>query len=626
MCGIAGIAGNSDPRHAEKSVDFMLAALARRGPDGTGRESWPHAVLGHRRLAVFDLSPAGAQPMLSPDRRIGVTFNGAIYNFKELRAELENRRFVFLSNTDTEVLVHGFRAWGIDGLVGRLHGMFAFALWDDENQTLYLVRDRLGIKPLLYTEHGSGIAFASTASALRAGGCAGEPDDAAIAEYLEYGFITDARSIYEGVRKLPAASIGRWKNGELSLREYWQPSRENDHVSTSFEEALAQTEQMLLSAVKMRLAADVPVGALLSGGIDSSLVCWAIARLGADVTAFTVGTPGDPWDETADARATARELGLRHTVLEANAENSPSVDELISAYGEPFACASALGMLRVSKAAKKQATVLLTGDGGDDVFLGYPRHAHFALAQRLAGSIPTRAARAWNRFSPKVPEAGPLRRAAHLLDYAAGGLGAVTQVHDGLPTYRTLRFLGERMQNVTVPSRQLEILPERGKSVLTDFLEYERRTRFVSEYLTKVDGGSMYYALEARSPFLDQELWHFASALPYNVRLRGGTLKALLRELARRNISERVARGAKRGFGIPVQRWITGRWRKDVEEAMGDSLLSRLGFIRSESVLNHLRSLGAGETAPNQIWYLYVLEKWMRAHWTPIAESKAEAV
>jgi len=390
MCGIAGLAGFGDREGARRRVRQMLSTLTRRGPDGEGLELWPSdsglaAVLGHRRLSIFDLSDAGRQPMLSPDSSIGIVFNGAIYNFRELRVELEAEGYKFKSHTDTEVLVHGYDAWGLDRLLQKIRGMFALALWDDRKRTLYLVRDRLGVKPLLYSCHNGQIAFASTARALRAGGFSDQIDDLAIADYLEFGFVTDARSIYRGVSKVAAATVVEWSDGKVRTREYWRPPTPSA-TQPSFAEAVEETERLFVRAVERRLFADVPVGSLLSGGVDSSLVCWAIAHLGGDVTAFTVGTPGDPADETADAADTARRLGVRHQVLELSGDSEPNIDELVSAYGEPFACASALGMLRVSKAVRGSATVLLTGDGGDDVFLGYPEHRYFWLAQKLAGT------------------------------------------------------------------------------------------------------------------------------------------------------------------------------------------------------------------------------------------------
>lgn len=616
MCGIAGLVTSATGYGgaAEERVREMVQALARRGPNGEGVEVWPSAVLGHRRLSIFDLSDAGRQPMMSPDRTVSVVFNGAIYNFLELRAELEERGYQFKSHTDTEVLIHGYREWGLDKLVARLHGMFAFGLWDDRAGKLFLVRDRLGVKPLIYAVRDGQLAFASTVRALRSGGFVEELDDQAVAEFLEFGFVTDDRVIYRGAFKVPAASIVEWSNGTLRTREYWSPptAQTSSAATPSFAEAVEETERLFLRAVEMRLHADVKVGALLSGGVDSSLVCWAISKLGGDVTAFTIGTPNDPWDETADARATAQKLGISHQVLELSADDAPDVSELVAAYGEPFACASALGMLRVSRAVAPSATVLLTGDGGDDVFLGYPEHRHFWLAEKLARSLPGAGAGVWSALRESFPKSGALRRAASFLDYTTGGLGAVAATHDGLPVYQQHGMLGERLAGVSITQRKISWSLDSGRQLLSDFLAYDRRMRFVGEYMTKVDGATMYHAVEARSPFLDQQLWEYAAALPYDLRLKRGQLKAVLRELARRKIGEQVASGRKRGFGVPVQRWIVGRWRAAVEESLRDSVLDREGWINSSKALVQLERAASSGWSPKQLWYIFVLESWLR--------------
>jgi asparagine synthase (glutamine-hydrolysing) len=573
-------------------------------------ETWDGAVLGHRRLSIFDLSELGRQPMCTPDRSLAVVFNGAIYNFHDLRPELAQAGYRIRSQTDTEVLLHGYREWGIDRLVQKLRGMFAFAIWDDPAQKLILVRDRLGVKPLCYVECDGGLAFASTPRALRDAGIAGGLDAHALADFLEYGYVTDDRSIYRNVRKVPAATIVEWCAGKLRSREYWTPPEAGPENASGFEEAVEETERLLLRSVELRLNADVPVGALLSGGIDSSLVCWAVAKLGGDLTAFTVGTPGDPSDETSDAVLTARHLGIRHRVIEASGAEAPEIEELVAAYGEPFACASALGVLRVSRAIKPSATVLLTGEGGDDVFLGYPEHRHLWDAQRLAAITPTAAARSWTALRRAVPQAGPLRRITHFLDYAYGGVGAVACAHPGLPAYGDLP--GERLADYSIPQRSIPWSPEAGRKVLKDFLRYDRRGRFVGEYMTKVDGGTMRFALEARAPFLDQELWTFAARLPFGIRLRGGQLKAVLRELARRHLGDRVANAPKRGFSIPVERWMVGRWRDTVDSVFADPLLAADGWIRGEALQAEWKRIRTQASAPTRFWYLFVLESWLR--------------
>ena len=625
MCGIAGLAGTGERAVAEQRVRQMLSTLTRRGPDGEGLELWNGAVLGHRRLSIFDLSDAGRQPMLSPDRSIGVAFNGAIYNFRELRAELEKSGYRFNSNTDTEVLVLGYEAWGLDRLLDKIRGMFAFGLWDDRKRTLFLVRDRLGVKPLLYACQNDQIVFASTARALRASGFVSEIDDLALAEYLEFGYVTDQRSIYRGAHKVAAASIVEWSEGKLRTRQYWQPPTPSNN-QPSFAETVEETERLFLSAVEKRLFADVPVGALLSGGIDSSLVCWAIQHLGGDITAFTIGTAGDPSDETADATETAKRLGIRHQVLQLSGDTQPNIDELVSAYGEPFACASALGMLRVSKAVSGSATVLLTGDGGDDVFLGYPEHRHLWMAQKLARAMPGFLASGWRASREMIPQVGSLKRLSSFLNYSTGGLGAVACAHDGLPSYQRHGMLGERLTGISVSQRDIEWSAESGRNILTEFLEYDRGNRFVGEYMTKVDGATMFHSLEARSPFLDQDLWEFASSLSYESRLHKGQLKAVLRELARQKLGVQVARGRKRGFTIPVQRWLVGRWQKAITEALENSILAQQGFINSRAALDRLKLASQEGWAPNQLWYIFVLESWLRHESTSRVQTESDSL
>ncbi|MFY9554354.1 MAG: asparagine synthase C-terminal domain-containing protein, partial [Blastocatellia bacterium] len=423
---------------------------------------------------------------------------------------------------------------------------------------------------------------------------------------------TDDRSIYRGAHKVPAATVVEWSDGVLQKRCYWSPPNVDPGCKVTFEEAVEETERLFLDAVSIRLRSDVPIGALLSGGVDSSLVCWAVAKLGADVTAYTVGTPGDRWDETDDARATAQRLGLHHRVLALSATEAPEAGELVSAYGEPFACASALGMLSVSRAVRASAKVLLTGDGGDDVFLGYPEHGHFRMAERFARILPDFATGLWDNVRKGFPRVGGLRRAATFMDLATGGLAGVATAHDGLPMYQRSGMLGDRLRELSIDQREIAWSRLSARNLLTEFLDYDRRMRFVGEYLTKVDGATMHHSLEARSPFLDHKLWEFAASLPYGLRLRGGRSKAILRELARRRIGSQVALGRKRGFSIPVQSWIIGRWHDRVRQCLGDSLLGREGWINPTAALSQLELATRRGSAPKQLWYLFVLENWLR--------------
>lgn len=613
MCGIAGLVGGYAGIEDKRSVEQMLKRLARRGPDAQGVQQWPAAVLGHRRLSIYDLSEAGRQPMTLSDGSVSIVFNGAIYNFLALRKDLEARGCVFLSRTDTEVLLHGYRQWGIDGLLQRIRGMWAFGLWDERERKLFLARDRLGVKPLIYARRSGSLAFASTVPALAAAGFAGALDAQAIAEYLEFGYVTDQRVIYSGLQKLAAGSALEFHPGKGMVREwrYWDlPNSQPTRGQPTFEEALDRVEGIFLDSVKMRLAADVRVGALLSGGVDSALVCWAIAKLGGDVRAFTVSTPGHTGDETADALLTANEIGIRNEVIPLEGSTQPSMEALNAAYGEPFGCSSALGMIQVSMAVKQHATVLLTGDGGDDVFLGYPEHHHLMMAQRLASYTPDFVARAWLRARGPLSRVRSMQRGVHFLDYACGGLGAVTSAHDGLQNYDGI--LGPRLVGESIAQRKMPWSPAAGRRVMQDFLRYDYRTRFVGEYLTKVDGGSMFHALEARSPFLDSELWNYAAQLPLELRLRRGVLKALLRELAARRISRRVAQGRKRGFNVPTRAWMITRWRKEVDVAFSESRLAADGWINRDRLLHVWSDAVTRQKVPLQLWYLFVLESWYR--------------
>jgi asparagine synthase (glutamine-hydrolysing) len=610
MCGIAGYVSPND-RGVCDAVRTMIQHLARRGPDSEGIETWPGVALGHRRLAILDLSPAGRQPMLSDDGQVGVVFNGCIYNFLELRGELERRGQRFRSNCDTEVLVRGYREWGIDALVKRLRGMFAFGIWDQPRRKLTLVRDRLGVKPLVYCARDREIGFASTPAALRAAGFGGEIDPQAVIDLLEFGFVTEDRSIYQEVHKLQAATILEWEDGRITQRQYWTVPECDETSRITFDEAVEETERLIVESVRLRLISDVPVGVLLSGGIDSGLVCWGMSKLNANVRAFTVGAPNDPSDETAGAAETARALGISHQVVDMP-ERTFSLDALIDAYSEPFPCSSAQAMLWVADAVKQHATVLLTGDGGDDVFFGYPFFRNARMAQSLARVLPGAAPALWRSARGLLPDTGVGKRVKSFLNYATGGIGAHARAHSGIPYYEQHGLLGERLAGRQVSQRQIPDSLDSARRLVGDVFSYHRRMGFAGEFMTKVDGATMYYGIEARAPFLDQEIWEFAATLPEGLRFRGGKLKAVLREIARRRIGPRVASRKKQGFTVPVERWLAGRWRGLMEDlGRGDSILERDGWIAPAALRRPVQDALRDGNIPLQVWRLLVLEHWL---------------
>jgi asparagine synthase (glutamine-hydrolysing) len=369
---------------------------------------------------------------------------------------------------------------------------------------------------------------------------------------------------------------------------------------------------LLIEAVRLRLQADVPIGALLSAGVDSSLVCWALARLNTNVRTYSVGTPGDEADETAEAAKTARRLGIPHEVVDLGDSGDANIlDEAVAAYGEPFGCTSALGMLQVSRMIRERAKVVLTGDGGDDVFLGYPFQRRIWTAQRLAQRIPEGAAAIWQRFRP-ANGSRTFKRVRNLLDYATGGLGAVTRVHDGLPYFWQRGMLGERLAGRKLAQREIPLSMASARRVLTDVLHYEQTMTFAGEFMTKVDGATMHYSLEARSPLLDHVLWDFAATLPYEVRFHCGQLKAVLRELLRRHVSPELASRAKSGFTIPVGRWLVGRWRAQLEWLRNDPLVERDGWLAKGAATRAIAESEHKQMAPLQLWHVLALERWLR--------------
>jgi asparagine synthase (glutamine-hydrolysing) len=469
---------------------------------------------------------------------------------------------------------------------------------------------------LLYAVRDGAIGFASTLPALRAAGVVDAIDPQAVLEFLEFGYVTEDRTILTGAAKLPAASILEWNDGRISERSYWTLPEPSEETATAigFEEAVEQTEHLLIESVRLRLISDVPAGALLSGGIDSTLVCWALSKLNAGIHAFTVSTPGNPADEAPAAAETARLLGIPHEVVTLDEDRRPLLEDLTAAYGEPFGCSSALAMLQVSRAVKPKATVLLTGDGGDDVFLGYPFYAHYLLAQRVARALPDSAAALWKGARPAASRVPQLKRLVHFLDYATEGLGAVARAHDGLPYYERGGMLGDRLTAHTLQQRQLAGSPHSARRLMAEFLRYQQRMWFASEFLTKVDGGSMHYSLEARSPFLDHRLWELAASLPYQLRLRNGTLKAILREIVRRRVGPQIARRTKQGFTIPVEQWLLSRWRSELDALAGGALLEQQRWIRPGSLSVAVAQAFHLGRAPRQLWFLVTLERWLRAN------------
>jgi asparagine synthase (glutamine-hydrolysing) len=369
---------------------------------------------------------------------------------------------------------------------------------------------------------------------------------------------------------------------------------------------------LILDAVELRLVSDVPIGTLLSGGIDSTLVCWALSRLKADVRAFTVGTPDDPQDESLQARDTALRLGVPHEIIDLRLDEPPPFEELTAAYSEPFASPSAMGMLRVSRAAASKATVLLTGDGGDDVFLGYPFFLNAWKAQNLAERLPGSSPQIWNAVRPLARRVPALRRASNFLDYAVGGIGAYGRVRLGLPYFTERGLQGPMLRQLDVAYRRQPASLASARRLVAEVFAFHRRMHFTSEFMTKVDGGTMYYSLEARCPLLDHRLWEYAAALPPALHFHGGRLKAVLREIVRRHAGPEIAFRRKQGFTIPVEKWLASKWRSHLSELKEGTMLAREGWIEAKQLSAAVDEALTRDEISKQLWHTLVLERWLR--------------
>lgn len=567
----------------------MAKALEHRGPDALGAAELrtpggtSRGVFAHARLAIIDLTEGGAQPMVSADGGLTLAFNGEIYNFRELRASLERRGHTFRSTSDTEVILAQYLEYGEEGL-NALDGMFAFGLWDQREDTLILARDRVGKKPLYWTVLSNGsLAFASEAKALRCvPGLSLELDPHRIPEYLTFGYVGTPRSMYRQVHRLEPGSRMRFRVGQPPrVTRYWSPyDLAKQPLRVDEREAMALVRGAVGRAVERRMVSDVPIGTFLSGGVDSSIVTLEMAaRAPGKVRTFAVGFEDDAsFDETRYAREVAEQLGTDHTELRLTPDARDMFDELLYHHDEPYGDSSALAVHAVSAATRRHVTVVLTGDGGDEVFAGYTRFKGGLLQSRL----PTMGARLARAALERVPQPrgykNPLALAQRFVEHA--GRSADEQL-----LAWNAYFVGPRLKSLLRPSvfgegfdpwspmrPQLDILAraERtGWDRLGQILVHNLETYLLDDLLVKTDRMTMSVGLEARSPFLDTELIELAFRLPSDLKMKGGALKWLLKEAYRGPLGPNVLDRQKHGFGVPVGRWWSGPLRPWLSELFG---------------------------------------------------------
>jgi asparagine synthase (glutamine-hydrolysing) len=618
MCGIAGLV---DPQHREppaallQRVQAMAAQVAHRGPDDSGAWVSPDGVVGlsHRRLSIIDLSTAGRGPMHSADERLTITFNGEIYNFLELRDELRAAGYRFRSDTDTEVVLAAYDRWGAECLQ-RFVGMFAFGLWDARARSLLLARDRLGKKPLYYTFNHGRLAFASELKPLLVSGeCPRTIDPEALSLYLRYGYVPSPYAIFQAARKLPPAHYAVLQGERLELHQYWDPIAialaPADRLGD--EEAKEQFTALLRDSVKHRLISDVPLGMFLSGGMDSSLLA-AITRDVSDepVKTFTIRFQNPEYNEADQAAAVARHVGSEHHEATCGTgEMLQVVDRLGELLDEPFADSSVVPTYLVSKMTRGHVTVALSGDGGDELFFGYPRYHVLARYGWLAAS--PRLVRHAVAAAVSVVPRRRFRRAGELLRQDTGDaysrfIAAWTPAEVSTltgraaldnPVYRDAR---RRLASLT----EIERLP------LVDLVTY-----LPEDILTKVDRASMAVGLEARAPLLDHRIVEFSLRLPLDMKWRGGVGKWLLRAVAYDRIPQKLLDRPKMGFGVPLHDWFRGPLRERMTVALEGSALQDLG-LAPESARELWRQFLAGRAhRTDAIWSLFALMSWAERWW-----------
>jgi asparagine synthase (glutamine-hydrolysing) len=643
MCGLAGFvsAGDRQQREFEALASRMADAVRHRGPDDKG--VWADAeagvALGHRRLSILDPSPAGHQPMFSANGRFVIVYNGEIYNCEDLRRELLRERppVRFRGHSDTEVMLEAFGQWGIEPVLERLNGMFAFALWDRAERTLVLARDRFGEKPLYYGLVDGSLLFASELKSLRVHPAfSGEIDRDAVACYLRFNCIPAPYSIYRDIHKLLPGNVLYYRRGEVTTKAYWTlratVERALAHPFTgSAQQAEEELDSLLRNAVRLRMRADVPLGAFLSGGIDSSaIVALMQAQSQRPVQTFSIGFREGGYDESADARAVAKHLGTDHSELcVTSAEAIDLVSRLPEIYDEPFADSSQIPTLLVSQLARRRVIVSLSGDGGDEVFGGYNRYTWGARLWRRLSATPRAlrriAASGLIALGPDAWEAGFTRMHAiipkslrvRMPGYKIHKLASLLPSESPMEMYAAMASHWPQPEGIVAGANALRPLHIVDDQWL-DLPEFERQAIYLdtltylpNDILVKLDRATMAFGLEGRIPFLDPVLVEFAWRLPLQMKVRPNAGKWILRQVLHRYVPRDLVERPKMGFGVPLDSWLRGPMREWAETLLEPRRLREEGFFDSAEVHEKWNEYVAGRGAWQfHLWDILMFQLW----------------
>ncbi|OGX22435.1 MAG: asparagine synthase (glutamine-hydrolyzing) [Omnitrophica WOR_2 bacterium GWF2_43_52] len=622
MCGICGIIDYRSSRIEKGLLSRASSQMYHRGPDDEGfyidnPPSGPSVGLGHRRLKIIDLSEAGHQPMTNEDGTIWIVFNGEIYNFNELKTELEKKRHVFRSRTDTECIIHLYEEFG-EECVHYLRGMFAFAIWDKKNEVLILARDRVGKKPLLYYHRNGSFCFASEFCALlKCRQIDNEINMEAIDEYLSFGYIPAPGTIYKHVFKLPPAHILVLKNDEVKIKQYWSLNY-LDKIRISEQEASLEVLRLLKESIGLRLCSDVPLGAFLSGGVDSSTIVALMTQLSANkVKTFSIGFEDNDYNELQFARNISEKFGTDHHEFIVKPDALKILPLLVERYGEPYADSSCIPTYYVAQQTKQHVTVALNGDGGDELFAGYDRYQAMLLTARMP--IPVR--KLLSLLSVVLPDSTnpkhKLRRLKRFLNAAALPLQDRYLKWIGIfdSTLKKKIYANDLLKQIA-DSRALDFIKTFMPMVKKNFtidalLAADTLTYLPYDLLVKVDITSMANSLEARSPFLDQKLMEFAARLPVEYKMRNFVKKYILKKAVTGILPKENIVRKKMGFGMPVGNWFRG----NMKEFLIETILSKRSCNRNYfnmSVISGMLQDHVKNKADYslQLWSLLMLEMW----------------
>jgi len=614
MCGIAGFLDARLSRdNAERLLDSMCRIMRHRGPDDQGVWVGDGAALGMRRLAIIDLA-GGHQPIFNEDRSILVVLNGEIYNYRELRQALQERGHCFGTNSDTEVIVHAYEEYG-DDCVKHLRGMFTFALWDRNRQRLLAARDRFGKKPLNYYWDEQRLIFGSEIKSILQAGIPREINAIALDEYLVYGCVPAPNTIFKDVMKLPAAHILVYEGGRISTQRYWElpfaPTCQDDEAT-----AIERTTALLKDAVQVRLMSEVPLGAFLSGGIDSSLVVGLMSSmLSQPVKTFSIGFEEDDFSELPYARQVARHFGTEHYEFFVRPDLVSVLPELVWAYDEPFADASMLPTYYVSKLSREHVTVALTGDGGDEIFGGYPRYEQEVSINRIPALV-----RHFSGYASKLMPDGMRgkRRLYNMsLDAPTRYVDSITLFPaDSRPAmYHRDYFLHVRDHNPY--ERQISEFRTAAQLDIMAQMQYvDVRGYLTDDILVKVDKASMLNSLETRAPLLDQSLAEYVASLPATTRTHKSILKYLLKKVAVSILPAEILTRSKQGFSVPIKHWFRSDLSSYAHDLLDSPSARQRGVFNPEYVRHLLKAHASAEHVNYSriIWALLCLELWFQTY------------